>query len=259
MGRLESAATAAVLVAVLAVPTASDNVKFPDKRMSDTPLVSEESQMRIDMNVDADRKSTARIQKHNMVYKVSELPSKRIEVLRTPQGTLKILRTNKSRIFKLDTPYGDLKKGMRDGRRVSSFKGLNRTQTEKLLQNLRTRAQVHRDRVKKEMMPDLDIKITKSKADDEDERILIDNDEDRSINLESWTLVNSDGDRYNFENLELPAYGEAYVYNAPEDELNVTEDNSTKYVYATGIDWDQDSEDASLFNIRGLEVASDSY
>lgn len=259
MGRLESAATAAVLVAVLAVPTASDNVKFSDERVSDTPLVSEESQMHIDINVGADTESTARIQKHNMLYEVSEIPSKRVEILKTPQGTLKILRTNKSRIFKLESPYGDMTKGLRDGRRVNIFKGLNRSQTGEILQSLRTRAGVYRDRVKKEMMPDLDVKITTSKADDDDERILIDNDEDRSINLDAWTLVNSDGDRYSFENLELPAYGEAYVYNAPENELNVTEDNSTEYVYATGIDWDQDSEDASLFNIKGVEVASDSY
>ena len=259
MGRLEPAATAAVLVAVLAVPTASNNIQFPDKTVSDTPIVSEESRMQIDVNINPETQSTAKIQEHNLVYTVSELPSKRIELLKTPQGTLKILRTNKSRVFKLDTPYGDIKKGLRDGRRVSSFSGVNRSQTEEILQNLKKQAQVYRNRVKDEMMPDVEIKITTSKADDRDERILIDNDEDRSVNLASWTLVNSDGDRYSFENLELPAYGEAYVYNAPEDELNVTEDNSTEYVYATGIDWDQDSEDASLFNVKGLEVASDGY
>lgn len=256
---LGTAGTAFLLVALLAVPTASQNVEYPDDRISETPVVSEETDTEIDVNIDPETATTARIERHNSVYRVVQTPSKRTETLETPQGVLKVVTTNSTKISKLETPYGTLKTGLRNGRRVSSFRGLNRTVTKNLMEELKQRIEIYGSRVKQDMLPDIDVRIHRNRADDPEESITIENDEDRSMDLSGWTLVNSDGDSYTFQDLEIPAYGSAKIFTASEDELNVSETNATEYVYGTGTDWDQNGDEASLFNLRGVEVAGDSY
>jgi hypothetical protein len=257
--RFEAAGTAALLVALLAVPTASQSVEYPDERVSETPVISSETDTEIDVNIDPETVTTAEIERHNMVYRVEQTPSTRIEVLTSPQGVLKEIRTNRSRISKLETPYGTLKKGVKNGRRVSSFRGLNRSRAEELMQDLKESIEIYGSRVRQDMLPDIDARILRNRADDPSESIRIENNEDRSMDLSGWKLVNSDGDSYTFESLEVPAYGRATVFAAERSELNVSETNTSEYVYGTGIDWDQDEDEASLFNLRGVEVASDSY
>jgi len=257
--QLETAGTALLLVALVAVPTASQDVEYPDKRISDTPVISEKTTTKTEININPSEASTAKGEKHDTIYKVQETPSKRIEVLETPQATLKVKRTNKTRIFKLTTPYGDITKGLKDGRRVESFEGLNRTRANNVLQNLKRRTEIYSEKVRDKILPDVTARITRDKADDPDERITIDNDEGKSVDLNGWTLINSEGDRYTFEDLEIPAYGNAYVYTAEESSLNVSESESQKYVYNTGVDWDQGKDEASVFNVNGVEVAEDSY
>ncbi|MFB6242324.1 MAG: lamin tail domain-containing protein [Candidatus Nanosalina sp.] len=257
--RLETVATAALLVVLFVVPTASQNVDYPDERVSRSPVISSETSMQIDVEIDSETASTARIERHNLVYQVRETPFRRIETLTTPRGTLKSLRTNNSRIYMVSTPYGDLKKGIKNGRRILEFQGLNRTRTAGTMERLRERMKDYRKRVRQEMLPDIDVQILRNRADDPSESIRIENNEGESIDLTGWKLLNSEGDRYTFEGLEIPAYGDVVVYAASSSEINSSRFNTSKQVYDTGIDWDQDEDEASLFNLRGIEVASDSY
>jgi hypothetical protein len=257
--RLEATGTALLLLALISVPTASENVRYPDKRVSDSPIISSETTTDIQVSLDTETASTAKIEKHNSVYRVQQTPSKRVETLTTPQGVLKKIRTQSSKITKVETPYGTITTGIENGRKVSRFRGANSSMTRKLLEELRSRSETYRSRVKQEMLPEIEARILRNRADDPEESIKIDNEETESISLEGWTLVNSEGDRYSFQSLEIPATGQAVMYTKSEDELNVTEKESIEYVYGTGVDWDQTGDEASLFNIRGVEVASDSY
>lgn len=258
--QMESIATAAVLVGLLAVPTASQNIEYSQQRISDTPIASTEtSSTDIDVNIDPEDPSTVEIEKHNMVYTVKEKPTQRTEQIRTPEGTLTLIRNNNSRISKLSTPYGELVKGVKNGRTVKKFSGENRTETEKIMNNLNKRAEEYREKARQKILPDLQIRITKSKATDEDERARIENEESSSVDITGWTVVNSDGDTYTFDDFTVPPRGDLLIYTASESDLNVTENNQTRYIYGTGTDWDGGSEEAALFNVEGVKIDEDSY
>lgn len=257
--RLETAATAVVLVTLLAVPTASQNIEFEEQRVSETPVISTGTETEIETNIDPEEPSTVEIQKHNTLYTVKETPSERVEKIETPEGTLKQVRNNNSYLSKLSTPYGELVKGMKNGRQVSEFAGANRSKTTEIMSIMTSKVENYREKALQKMLPEIEIKITKSKAADQDERARIENDETESVDITGWTVVNSDGDTYEFDDTEIPARGDLLIYTKEESELNVTENNRTDYIYGTGTDWDADSEKASLFNTEGVKIDEDSY
>jgi len=257
--RLETAATAAVLVTLLAVPTASQNIEFEEQRISDTPVITTGTDTEIDTSIDSEEPSTVEIEKHNTLYTVKETPSERVEKVETPEGTLKQVRNNNSYISKLSTPYGELTEGMKNGRQIEEFTGANRSKTKEIMGSLTGKAENYRQKALQKMLPEIEIKVTKSKATDQDERARIENEETESADITGWTVVNSDGDTYTFEETEIPARGDLLIYTKEESELNVTEDNTTEYLYGTETDWDADSEKAAVFNTEGVKIDEDSY
>ena len=256
--RTETVLTATLLTVLISFPTVSQGIDYSQN--SDTsPIVSSSTDIDTDLDISQENPSTVTVEKHNAVYELVETPVKRIEKLETPEATLKIEKINRSSVSIVSSPYGTFRKGMVDGRKVSSFKGANRSKLRSQMSELRDQVSTYRSMARKKMLPDVEVRITRSKASDTDERVEIDNDETESVNLAGWTLKNSDGDEYSFEEVEIPARASAMVYTAEKSSLNITEDNKTVYVYGTGTDWDSDSETALIFNVDGTRVDTDSY
>lgn len=256
--RTETVLTAAFLTVLISFPTVSKGIDYSPETGT-SPVVSSSTHVDTSLDVNQENPSTVKVEKHDAVYKLSETPVKRVEKLETPEATLKIKTMNNSSITEVSSPYGTFRKGMIDGRKVSAFEGANRSKLRSQMKKLRGKVSTYRSIARKKMLPDIEIRITRSKASDTDERVRIENDETESINLAGWTLKNSDGDKYNFEEVEIPARGSAVVYTAEKGSLNLTESNNTVYVYGTGTDWDSDSESALLFNVDGTRVDRDSY
>ncbi|WP_414837744.1 lamin tail domain-containing protein [Candidatus Nanosalina sp. VS9-1] len=248
--------SAFILTALLAFPTASQNVDFGSES---TPMVSDTSNLQTDVDIEAEDFSKASIEESDSLYTVKENPFQRIEKLSTPRGTLTLKVNNTSRIYTLEMAAGTLVEGLKDGLSVSRFKGANRTVLENRMQSMKESMDDYRARVRNEMTPEVDVRITRSKASDEDERAVIDNDENREIDLDGWTLTNSDPDSYTFENIVLEPGEQLFVYTAAEDALNVSEEEDSGYVYGTGVDWDETSDRAVLEDSDGVVIDRDSH
>lgn len=249
---------AALLTVLVSFPTVSQQIDYSGPSDSTSPIVSSETSFDRGIEIEHEEASTVNIEEHDMVYMVSETPAKRVEKLETPSATLETKLNNRTSIYVASSPYGTLRKGMINGRKISEFRGANKTKLKSTMQNMKNRITSYRSMARQRMLPDVEIRITRSKTSDPDERVQIDNDESRSLKLNGWTLKNSDGDTYEFTDLEVPASGTAMVYTEPELELNVTEEEDNVYLYGTGTDWDTYSENAVLFNVEGVKVAEDS-
>lgn len=251
--------TAGLLTLLLVFPTASGNINYQEAAETDSPLISTETSTDVNVDVDQNDPSTVTVERHDTVYTVQETPVKRAEKLETPDAVLEIKKTNTTAVSVLTSPYGTLEKGLKNGKQYSSFTGANRTHVESLMNELSGEADEFRSMARQKMLPDVEVRVTRSKAADDDERAVIDNDETESVDLTGWTLENSDGDTYSFGDVDIPARGTMMVYAAEEEELNVTESEENSYLYATGTDWDYNSEQATLFNVQGEKVDEDAY
>jgi len=127
------------------------------------------------------------------------------------------------------------------------------------MSEMKNKMERYRSMARERMLPNIEIQITKEKANDEDERLIVENEETESIQVTGWTIKNSDGDTYTFENMELPARTTLEVYTKSEGELNITESSERIYVYGSGTDWDYYSEKAVLSNLEGEKISEDSY
>lgn len=253
--------TAFVLTALIAFPAASQNISYGELSEVDesSPVVDDASHLSTDVSIDSEMSSEASIEEAGLSYTVDESHVKRVERLSTPSADLVLEIDNKSRIYTLETAYGTLVRGIDEGLRVSDFEGANRTRLVDTFESMRSKMETYRSRVRDEMLPDIDVKITRSKASDDDERAVIDNEGSETVDLSGWRFENSDPDEYEFDDLSLESGQRALVYTEREDQLNVSENEDDKYVYGTGVDWDETEDKALLFDEEGTEMAEDSY
>jgi len=253
--------TAFVLTALIAFPAASQNISYGEVSEVDesSPVVDDASHLSTDVSIDSEMSSEASIQEAGISYTVDESHVKRVERLSTPSADLVLEIDNSSRIYTLETAYGTLVRGIDGGLRISDFEGANRTRLVDTFESMRGKMEDYRSRVRSEMEPDIGVKITRSKASDEDERVVIDNEDSEIVDVSGWTIENSDPDEYEFDELSLEPGQQAFVYTAVEDELNVSENGEDRYVYGTEVDWDGTGDKAILSNEEGSKIAEDSY
>lgn len=256
---VETILFAALVTVLISFPTVSQGIDYSSGSQTKSPIVSTSTDIDTSIDVEQSDPSTVTVEKYNMIYTVSETPSRRIEQLKTPEATFEMKKSNRSYISVVSSPYGTYRKGIVNGRKVSRFKGVNRSKLREQMKDLREEISSYRSLARQKMLPDVEVRVIRSKASEDTEQVKIDNDGSQTINLAGWKLRNSDGDTYRFEELKIPAHGSAKIYTGEAAELNVTEDNQAVYLYGTGVDWDSDSEKALLFNVEGLKIDQDTY
>jgi hypothetical protein len=256
--RYEAVLTALILTAAISIPSASQNIDYGSEKPS-TPIIHSASTQDIDVSTSSNIPTTAEIEEEDALYRLSETPHKSIETVSTPAAVLRLKVDNDSRIYELETANGELVTGMKNGREIYEFTGANRSIAEEKMSEMREDLRDYQQEIREEMTPELEIKVTKSKSDDPDERVVVENEETDAVELDGWTLMNSDSDIHEFDDMELDSGQRVYVYKAAESELNVSELSEPEYIYGTGLDWDYYSDHASLFNQDGVLIAEDSY
>lgn len=248
------AVTAALLTALVAIPSVSGDINYGTPE-PEPVIVDSESDMEVDVRVPEDVNTTAEIERHDAVYRFRQSPEIRYEVYETPGATLKSVLEEDRKIFRLETPASTLVRGLDSSRKVFRFTGRDREDAVERMNSMTEDLEEMRQRVKNRITPDLDVKIVRSAAADVSERAIIENQDSREINLASWTLRNGEGDNYTFGEKRLDPDTVLRVYTASESEINGTE----PAVHGTGVDWDQGDDEASLFNPEDVQIAGDSY
>ncbi|MFQ3274970.1 MAG: hypothetical protein ACI9LV_000110 [Candidatus Nanohaloarchaea archaeon] len=201
-----------------------------------------------------------------------ETPQSRLELdkkpgriewtMKSPQGTLTVIQESDRVVERTETPHGTLEKIREGGAVRTSFEGSDREKVEKRAQELRDlmeqKKQKYQSKTDRMRLEQYRKNLGLDVAPETPEKAIIENSMDQKINLQGWKLANNNPDYYEL-NSTLEEGQKLHVYSAEKDEINVTENNSDRYVYGSGLTWEDGSDTAKLFDSEGNEIDRRSY
>lgn len=220
-------------ISILAVPAASEEIAINREReqgfvktitsdIGDT-FAFRSSQARRELEI-ADQKSR---------IKSISTPESSIYTVQSSEGRLKTYTSANLTYRRVETPYGTLKTGYRNGKKFAEFEGYNRSRVEKVKQELEELL-----RQKKQMLQRRKQAIIENRTADIRIRedfdagtINITNLEDSMISLESWKLKSTKSAKtyrgtYTFSNVTLGA-GSSLALSVGEEESDRGFDSTT--------------------------------
>lgn len=243
----------ATLVLLFSIPAASQQVEIQETVESGFDAVVDTNfTTNFKLNISSGSEEMKLIDSESR-YSIDTRPSTQIKKFTTPKGKLKIVKSPNRSITTVETPYGTLKTGFRDGENVSSFSGEEsmRPEVEKIREELLTNMSV-REReasAKKAVVMDRilpDVKI-RSGYTESSEYVEVTNTGSEVVPVEGWTFENSDPDAYTLDT--VLAANETIRYYAGEPET--VENNS---VLNTGVDIDENEDSLRLENRFGRVI-----
>ncbi|MFB6180336.1 MAG: lamin tail domain-containing protein [Candidatus Nanohalobium sp.] len=248
----QAAVLSATFVILLSVPVASGHVEISEENQDGFTAVINGKFSDSFKFISEDGEETVKLEGTDSSYSRTESSSERIKKLETPEGTLKTVRSNTTDIKIVKTPYGTLKKGVKNGRKVSSFEGLNRSRTQKAMNKLEDKmalrgreASVKKRSAVQKALPDLELSVKEGDR----EHINITNSEGEDVDLTGWKVENSRGDSFRLNHVLEP--GESLsVYS--DDQENVSE----PAVVDSGLEIYSGSWEVLLYTDSGYPAAS---
>lgn len=239
-----------VLIA-FTIPVASQSVEMSESEDGFDAFIDTGFSTSFNLNISEGLESMQLVDSESS-YTVESTPSSLEKKLVTPRGNLEIRRTANLSLKTVETPYGTLKTGFRDGKNISIFTGPEelRGKAEKiregLLQNLSVaerEASARKAAVMNKMLPDVEIEPEFTNS---SEYVLVSNTGDKNVSLDGWRLENSDPDRYRL-GLELGPGEAVRLYSGEVPVPNGT-------VGGTGVDIDEYDDRLVLENGVGRVI-----
>lgn len=182
--------------------------------------------------------------------------------METSEGTLKVKQKSGKVIERTETPYGTLEKTRENGALKTSFEGSNRDKVEKISEELRElmkeKKKEYRSKTDKMRLDQYREQVDLDVAPETPEKAVIKNRMDRKLDLTGWEVANNNPDRFKL-NSTLDEDQKLHVYSADRDEVNNQENSSDKYVYGSGLTWEDGGDTAKLFDSEGNEIETYAY
>jgi hypothetical protein len=183
-------------------------------------------------------------------------------VMETPQGTLTVEQGSSRVTERTETPHGTLTKTREGGAVKTSFEGSDRDKVESVSEELRDLMKEKREKYRSETDrmrtdqysegTDLDV------APKTPEKAIIENQMNQRLDLEGWKVANNNPDYFEL-NSTLETGQKLHIYSADREEIEVEENDSDRYVYGSGLTWEDGGDTAKLFDSEGNEIESYSY
>lgn len=280
-----SAAAASLIVGLMTIPAASSTInssatvseKIPDTsdRNSSPVKVSREtssSGFQASIQTAFDRFSLKT--SHGSAEAELEQPTSRLEVDRSPSatswklttssGVLEVEKSSSGVKETLETAEGMLEIERNNGAVSRSFEGEDKQRVlsryhelRSLMEEKKQEMEQKRQRVEESSRPEVEVIANKSTADgfgnNTREHAVIVNNGLSEVELQGWTLED-DSSSY-----ELPEHGLApgekvKVYSEDKDKIETDGE-----IYDSSLGWNDGSDEATLSNRKGEEVAESSY
>lgn len=280
----QAAIAASVIVGLVAVPAASQDVEITGAATAQLPNVSSSNEVpkevsrttssegfsatvetafnRFSTSIDSGS-ANATLESPGAELEVQGDSGERRWVLTTPEGTLSLSESSEKTVEKVSTPNGDLRIVVEEGARTTEFSGGNRDKVEKTRQRLhnaleRKRSELDRRRknLEQRAMPDVEVIVNSStaSASPTPEHVVLVNREMEPVDLQGWQ-ISDPASSYEFGSVELPPGERLHVYSEDDSEV----DGKKPSVFETGIAWNDGGDVAVLKNANGHEIDRESY
>lgn len=241
---------------VFSIPAASQSVEIEEGMDGFRASVDTNFSTGFELNVSQGREEMV-LRDSDSRYSRVEKSSSSMEKFVTPEGKLRVEQTPNLSMKIVETPYGTLKTGFRDGKNISEFTGPEelRPRVEKLKQQLMMNATV-REReasakkriVLDRMLPDVSVTAESTES---HEYINVTNSGSEEVSVNGWTVKNSDPDSFTLEETLGP--GETVTLYAG------SRGNITGSVEDSGVDIDETEDTVVLENRFGRTVDLESW
>ncbi|MFB6191316.1 MAG: lamin tail domain-containing protein [Candidatus Nanohaloarchaea archaeon] len=283
----QAAIAASVIVGLLSVPVASQQVEMTGAATAELPDVStsesvpkevsrtttpEGFRATVETAFNSFRtsissgKANVTLENAGSELEVQRTPGRTEWSLTTPQGTLTIKESSERTVEKVSTPHGDLRIVVEEGSRETSFSGSERRKVEQarrelhqLLEQKKKELQDRKQRLRKRAMPDIEVIANSSTATSSDssgspEHVVIVNREFEPVNLEGWTLSDTSS-THEFGDVTVEAGEKLRVYTDSDSAV----DEQEPAIFDSGISWNDGGDTAVLRNADGQEIDRESY
>ena len=246
----------AIFVTLLSIPAASEQVKIQESSEDGFEAVIDTNfSDKFNYEMEAGKEDIKMVDSESEFRRIKR-PSKDVKKINTPEGTLRVEKSNDSIVRRVETPYGELETSIKDGRRSESFSGMNRSRVEALKDDLmdelgkKTREASSKKNVALDkILPDVSIEVDEG---GESEHINITNTGNSVVSADSWTVKNNEDQTYQFDRTLEP--GETYTLYSKEYTSDI--ENSISEIdvtlYSTG-------GEIELRNRKGYLLDSESY
>jgi len=167
--------------------------------------------------------------------------------METPQGTLTAAQESNRVVERTKTPHGTLEKTRENGAVKTSFRGSDRDKVEKISEELRDlmeeRKQKYRSKTDEMRLDQYREGVSLDVAQKTPEKAIIENRMNQRLDLTGWKVANNNPDYFEL-NSNLEEEQKLHVYTSDRSEINVTENDSDKYVYGSGLTWEDGADTA---------------
>jgi len=246
----------AIFVTLLSIPAASEQVKIEeDSKNGFEAVIDTNFSDRFNYDMEAGKEDIKMVDSESE-FRHIQRPSKDVKKINTPEGTLKVEKSNDSIVRKVESPYGSLEISIKEGRRSESFSGMNRSRVEALKDDLmdelgkKTREASSKKNVALDrILPDVSVEVDEG---GESEHINITNTGNSVVSADSWIVQNTEEQKYRFDRKLDP--GETYTLYSKDYTSDI--ENSISEIdvtlYSTG-------GEIELRNRQGYLLDSESY
>jgi hypothetical protein len=218
----EAVILALVGISILSIPAASGEVMINSEQ--DEGLVKKITSGMGDMfrfeSSEARRELT--LQSQNSELTSISTPEDKVLKLQNSKGELRSYKSANKSYDVIETPYGDLKVGYINGRRVEKFEGNNRSKVEKIKQELTRILEEKKQTLNRKAENVVESNTVQIRIEEEFDipGINITNKDNESVNLQNWKLVSKQSadahtGRYIFNNVSIEP-GEEIVLGTRE-------------------------------------------
>jgi len=281
-----SALTAVLLVGLMVLPVASENLskqeepssfERPENNIKSSTVtrgpesfVKEVSTALDDfkVNISGDG-SEASLEDGVSRIKTSKEPGKTVRTLKTSEGLYKEVERYDREVTKVSTPRGELKVKIEDGRKTTSFEGVNRSEVERVKASLKQKFQKKLDELNKrdnytreldsqenikgedEETYSIGLEVQPDTSEGEGEYVEIENNANNSVDMSGWRIEDDSQTSFTFENATLEAEDSIKLY---------TDYNETEHNWDRGLAvWAESGDTAYLYNRKDNLVEKQSY
>lgn len=278
-----SVAVASIIVGLLTMPAASKSLKSSSGIKSNLANISVDDfpkEVTTQASSDSFSRKTDTAFREFETHIASEeakssveTPSSRLTVSRTPSRTRSVLKSSRGSLTvtesfgsvnkTVETAYGTLTETEENGEVTESFEGSQREKVEAIMEELEDVMEQKRTRIKERNQKARAQRLAKSLEmeveEDSPEHLVLNNTGNREVSLDGWKIFNNNPDSYEFSGVSIRPEETLKAYSKDREDLNVTEEDGVRYVYGTGLTWENNGDTAALETGSETEVMEESY
>lgn len=210
----ESVVLAAVTVALIAIPAASQNIEIKGTA-EEIGLINSEFSDKFKVDFSTGKQVTTYLDKQSKL-KTNKTFDKNTKKLETAKGDIKVIKTSQIINKTVKTPYGNFNFGVKNGENFSNYEGENKQKAKEIkkylikkLDEKSAQAKEKRELIVEKMLPSIKLSVEDKQS---IEHFNLTNKGNKKVDMSAWTAFTEGSDEDTLELEQEIKPGETITY-----------------------------------------------